>query len=74
MVSSGICVFFIPLVRDKWQNLGISCLFGAVSTVGWNSLDVLSTELFPTNVRYIIHTMYSKYCMQDYFPLVVFAP
>ncbi|XP_078322723.1 synaptic vesicle glycoprotein 2C-like isoform X2 [Crassostrea virginica] len=51
MVSSGICVFFIPLVRDKWQNLGISCLFGAVSTVGWNSLDVLSTELFPTNVR-----------------------
>lgn len=51
MVASGVCVFFIPLVRDKWQNLGVSCLFGAVSTVGWNALDVLSTELFPTNVR-----------------------
>ncbi|XP_061193561.1 synaptic vesicle glycoprotein 2C-like [Saccostrea echinata] len=51
MVSSGVSVFFIPLVRNKWENLGISCLFGAVSTIGWNSLDVLSTELFPTNVR-----------------------
>lgn len=51
-MASGVCVFFIPLVRDKWQNLGVSCLFGAVSTVGWNALDVLSTELFPTNVRY----------------------
>ncbi|XP_048769762.1 synaptic vesicle glycoprotein 2C-like [Ostrea edulis] len=51
MVGSGVSVFFIPFVRDRWQNLAISCLFGAVSTIGWNSLDVLSAELFPTNVR-----------------------
>ena len=51
MIGSGISVFFIPVISNKVQNLLISCLFGAVSTVGWNSLDVLQAELFPTNVR-----------------------
>ncbi|ESO91025.1 hypothetical protein LOTGIDRAFT_191516 [Lottia gigantea] len=51
MVLSGICVFFIWFVRTKVENLIMSCLFGLVSTVGWNSLDVLSAELFPTEVR-----------------------
>lgn len=51
MVLSGVSVFFIPLIHDKYENLGISCVFGAVSTVGWNALDVLSAELFPTTVR-----------------------
>ena len=53
MVFSGVSVFFIPLIHNKYENLGISCVFGAVSTVGWNSLDVLSAELFPTSVRYV---------------------
>lgn len=51
MVLSGVSVFFIPLIHNKYENLGISCVFGAVSTVGWNALDVLSTELFPTSLR-----------------------
>ncbi|KAK3580500.1 hypothetical protein CHS0354_001097 [Potamilus streckersoni] len=51
MVISGICVFFIPIVHNKVQNLLLSCAFGAVSTVGWNALDVLQTELFPTAIR-----------------------
>ncbi|KAJ8315817.1 hypothetical protein KUTeg_007967 [Tegillarca granosa] len=51
MLASGVSVFFIPFIHDKIQNLLISCLFGAVSTVGWNAIDVLSAELFPTNVR-----------------------
>ncbi|ESO98183.1 hypothetical protein LOTGIDRAFT_114670, partial [Lottia gigantea] len=51
MLLSGICVFFIWFVRTKVENLIMSCLFGLVSTVGWNSLDVLSAELFPTEVR-----------------------
>ncbi|KAL3883756.1 hypothetical protein ACJMK2_029988 [Sinanodonta woodiana] len=51
MVISGICVFFIPIIHNKVQNLLISCAFGAVSTVGWNALDVLQTELFPTAIR-----------------------
>ena len=51
MVSAGIAVFFLPIVHNKVQNLVISCVFGAVSTVGWNALDVLQAELFPTAVR-----------------------
>ena len=51
MVSAGIAVFFLPIVHNKVQNLLISCVFGAVSTVGWNALDVLQAELFPTAVR-----------------------
>ena len=51
MVVSGVSVFFLPIVHNKIQNLLISCLFGAVSTVGWNAIDVLQAELFPTAVR-----------------------
>ncbi|XP_055955615.1 synaptic vesicle glycoprotein 2C isoform X2 [Patella vulgata] len=51
MVISGICVFFIWFVQTKVENLVMSCLFGMVSTVGWNALDVLSAEAFPTEVR-----------------------
>lgn len=51
MVLAGITVFCLPVVRNKTQNLLISCAFGAVSTVGWNALDVLQAELFPTAVR-----------------------
>jgi len=51
MIIAGLTVFFLPLIRDKTGNLLISCAFGAVSTVGWNALDVLQAELFPTSVR-----------------------
>ncbi|XP_071098545.1 synaptic vesicle glycoprotein 2C-like [Haliotis cracherodii] len=51
MCISGLAVFFIWFVQTRVQNVAISCVFGAVSTIGWNALDVLSTELFPTNVR-----------------------
>lgn len=33
------------------MNLVLSCIFGAVSTMGFNSLDCLGIELFPTSVR-----------------------
>merc|ERR1719270_1824178 len=33
------------------MNLVISCVFGAVSTMGFNSLDCLGVELFPTHLR-----------------------
>ncbi|XP_052810133.1 synaptic vesicle glycoprotein 2A-like isoform X2 [Mya arenaria] len=51
MVLSGVTVFLLPVVKTKIGNLLISCAFGAISTVGWNSLDVLQAELFPTAVR-----------------------
>ena len=51
MVISGLSVFFLWFVHERWQNILMSCIFGAVSTIGFNSLDVLQTELFPTDVR-----------------------
>jgi len=33
------------------MNLILICLFGAVSTMGFNSLDCLGVELFPTSLR-----------------------
>ncbi|KAL8622295.1 hypothetical protein ACOMHN_043299 [Nucella lapillus] len=51
MVISGLSVFLIWFVHERWQNIAMSCLFGAVSTIGFNALDVMQTEMFPTNVR-----------------------
>ncbi|XP_041374930.1 synaptic vesicle glycoprotein 2C-like [Gigantopelta aegis] len=51
MVLSGLIVFFISMVRTNVENVVLSCVFGAVSTIGWNALDVLFSELFPTRVR-----------------------
>jgi len=51
MLLSGGCAFLIYLVKSSTGNLILSCVFGAVSTMGFNSLDCLSIELFPTSVR-----------------------
>ncbi|XP_055518608.1 synaptic vesicle glycoprotein 2C isoform X1 [Leucoraja erinacea] len=48
---SGLSVFFIWEVKTKIQSLVMSCLFSAISVVSWNSLDVVSMELYPTNLR-----------------------
>ncbi|XP_074643760.1 synaptic vesicle glycoprotein 2C-like isoform X2 [Tubulanus polymorphus] len=51
MVLSGISVFFIWFVNTETQGLIMSCIFSGISTIGWNSLDVISVESFPTSVR-----------------------
>lgn len=51
MLLSGGCAFLIYLVNSSTMNLVISCIFGAVSTMGFNSLDCLGIELFPTSLR-----------------------
>eukprot|EP00095_Tigriopus_kingsejongensis_P000777 maker-scaffold67_size430214-snap-gene-1.18 protein:Tk00777 transcript:maker-scaffold67_size430214-snap-gene-1.18-mRNA-1 annotation:"hypothetical protein DAPPUDRAFT_304078" len=51
MVLSGVSVFFIYLVKTTTANLIVSCVFGLVSTMGFNALDCLGIELFPTHVR-----------------------
>ncbi|XP_014669036.1 PREDICTED: synaptic vesicle glycoprotein 2C-like [Priapulus caudatus] len=51
MVTCSLLVFFIWFIKNKLQNLILSCLFSAVSIMAWNSIDVLGTELFPTGVR-----------------------
>lgn len=52
MISSGLSAFAIYFVKNGVTNLVVSCLFGAVSTMGFNALDCLGAELFPTHLRY----------------------
>jgi len=51
MLLSGSSAFLIYFVDSAGMNLVLSCIFGAVSTMGFNSLDCLGIELFPTSVR-----------------------
>lgn len=51
MVAAGSATFLIWAIRSTVGNLILSCVFGAVSTMGFNALDCFSTELFPTSVR-----------------------
>ena len=50
-VLSGLCAFLIYLVTSSLANLLVSCAFGLVSTMGFNSLDCLGIELFATHLR-----------------------
>ena len=45
MLLSGGTAFLIYIVNSATLNLVLSCLFGAVSTMGFNSLDCLSVEV-----------------------------
>lgn len=51
MVMSGLSAFLIWFDENTTGNLVLSCIFGAVSTMGFNALDCLGAELFPTGVR-----------------------
>jgi len=51
MILSGAAAFLIYLITSSTIYLVISCVFGAVSTMGFNSLDCLSVEVFPTHLR-----------------------
>ena len=54
MVLSGAAAFGIYFVKSSTDNLILGCVFGAVSTMGFNALDCLGAELFPTHLRYAI--------------------
>ncbi|KAI0209926.1 Synaptic vesicle glycoprotein 2C [Lamellibrachia satsuma] len=51
MLVSGGSVFFVWFLKTKTQSLIMSCVFSGVSVIGWNVLDVLGVELFPTHLR-----------------------
>jgi len=51
MIISGISVFFIFLIDNGISVIIMSCVFSGLSIPAWNALDILSTELFPTNIR-----------------------
>ncbi|XP_063960834.1 synaptic vesicle glycoprotein 2B-like [Lytechinus pictus] len=51
LLVSGLCVFFIWFLETRAQVLAMSIIFGAISVISWNSLSVLSVELYPTVYR-----------------------
>lgn len=51
LLLSSLSVFFIYKVQTKVQSLLLSCVFSGVSVIAWNALDVLGTELYPTQLR-----------------------
>ncbi|XP_014669031.1 PREDICTED: synaptic vesicle glycoprotein 2C-like [Priapulus caudatus] len=51
MVTSSVLVFFIWFIKNKLENLILSCLFACVSVLAWNAIAVLGPEMFPTRVR-----------------------
>ncbi|XP_041853710.1 synaptic vesicle glycoprotein 2C isoform X2 [Melanotaenia boesemani] len=51
LMVSSLSVFLIYMVQTKTQSLGLSCVFSGVSVIAWNALDVVGTELYPTQLR-----------------------
>jgi VNT family MFS transporter (synaptic vesicle glycoprotein 2) len=51
MVIAGLSVFFIWFLDSHTHSVIMSCIFSGVTTIGWNVLDVLSVECFPTVLR-----------------------
>ncbi|XP_043981399.1 synaptic vesicle glycoprotein 2B [Gambusia affinis] len=51
LIVSSLSVFLIYVVQTKVQSLGLSCIFSGVSVIAWNALDVVGTELYPTQLR-----------------------
>lgn len=51
MLVSSLSVFVIYVVKTKTQSLIVSCVFSGVSVISWNALDVVGTELYPTQLR-----------------------
>lgn len=51
LMVSSLSVFLIYMVQTKVQSLVLSCVFSGVSVITWNALDVVGTELYPTQLR-----------------------
>uniref|UniRef100_UPI0037E8BFAB synaptic vesicle glycoprotein 2B n=1 Tax=Semicossyphus pulcher TaxID=241346 RepID=UPI0037E8BFAB len=51
LLVSSVSVFLIYVVQTKYQSLILSCVFSGVSVIAWNALDVVGTELYPTQLR-----------------------
>ena len=52
MFISGASAFFIYLVSSQLSNIILSCIFGAVSNLGFNAMYCLGAEVFPTSLRF----------------------
>ncbi|XP_062873746.1 synaptic vesicle glycoprotein 2Ca isoform X2 [Trichomycterus rosablanca] len=51
MILSGISCFFLWFGTSEAMMIGMLCLYNGLSISAWNSLDVVTVELFPTDRR-----------------------
>ncbi|KAL7836604.1 hypothetical protein AOLI_G00278880 [Acnodon oligacanthus] len=51
MVLSGISCFFLWFGTSEAMMIGMLCLYNGLSISAWNSLDVVTVELYPTDRR-----------------------
>ncbi len=51
LAACSAFLFALTSAHAKWLAVVMACLFQAFSVAGWNSLDALSTESFPTATR-----------------------
>ena len=54
MAIAGLVAFafsFAQAINSAWYTIPIAMAFNCFGTMGWNALDVISAELFPTEVR-----------------------
>uniref|UniRef100_A0ABI8A4G3 Major facilitator superfamily (MFS) profile domain-containing protein n=1 Tax=Felis catus TaxID=9685 RepID=A0ABI8A4G3_FELCA len=51
MVLSGISCFFLWLGSSESMMVGVLCLYNGLTISAWNSLDVVTVELYPTDRR-----------------------
>ncbi|XP_029104236.1 synaptic vesicle glycoprotein 2A-like isoform X1 [Scleropages formosus] len=50
-VMSCISCFFLSFGSNESAMIALLCLFGGISIASWNSLDVLTVELYPSDKR-----------------------
>lgn len=59
MILSGISCFFLWFGTSESMMIFMLCLYNGLSISAWNSLDVVTTESFPTVRRWGEHKTYS---------------
>ncbi|KAK1151624.1 synaptic vesicle glycoprotein 2A isoform X1 [Acipenser oxyrinchus oxyrinchus] len=50
-VMSCISCFFLSFGSSESAMIALLCLFGGISIASWNALDVLTVELYPSDIR-----------------------
>ena len=58
MVGSGLAAFLIYLVKNELGNLLVSIAFGLVSTMGFNALDCMASELNESPSSYLCFELF----------------
>eukprot|EP00475_Leptophrys_vorax_P021692 TRINITY_DN2946_c0_g2_i1.p1 TRINITY_DN2946_c0_g2~~TRINITY_DN2946_c0_g2_i1.p1 ORF type:complete len:322 (-),score=76.49 TRINITY_DN2946_c0_g2_i1:30-995(-) len=51
LLLSAVSIFFILIVQSGLDVVILTCVFSAVSKVSWNTLNVISTEMFDVEIR-----------------------